>query len=111
MADAEPVAPGEVLVGRRDRLGVGALEQVEGVTEAADRQEQAAVLGVLLEDLEAQQAGIEVLRFLEITHRDEDVTQALQLDHCSLSRGGKTAPASIHASPAVARALSISPGG
>ena len=39
------------------------------------------MVGILLENLEAQQAGVEVLRLFEITHRDEHVTQALQLDH------------------------------
>ena len=60
MPDAEPVPAGEILHPTQRRRRVGALEQVERVAETADGQKEAAVLGVLLEDLEAQDARVKV---------------------------------------------------
>ena len=89
MPDAEPVPAGEFGIRRSDSLRVRALEEVERVAETADGQKETTMLGVLLEDLEAQDARVKILGLFEITHRDEDVAEALQLDHFrSLVREG-----------------------
>ena len=54
--DTQRIRAGGLGVGRGQRLGIGALEEVERVAVPADRQEDAAMLGVLLEELEAQDA-------------------------------------------------------
>src|SRR5262249_26494586 len=71
------------LRGRRG-VRVGALEQVERVALAADGQEHAAMLGVLLEHLEAKNTGIEVLGAFEVADRKKNMAEALQLDHDDL---------------------------
>ena len=99
MPDAEAAPGSEICIRRSDSVRVRALEQVERVAETADGKKEAAVLGVLLEDLEAQDARVKILGLFEVTHRDEDVAQALQFDHFrSLVREGSR-PVSIHASP------------
>src|SRR5262249_24775449 len=79
--NTEPVHARRVTLGIAGRRWIGTLEQVERVAEAAQRHEHTAVVGILLEQLEAEDAGIEVLRPLDVAHRDRDMAQALQLDH------------------------------
>src|SRR5882672_11019560 len=99
MPDAEAVPAGEICIRRSDSVQVRALEQVERVAETAEGKKEAAVLRVLLENLEAQDARVKVLGPFEITHRDEDVTQALQFDHFRSLVREDSRPVSIHASP------------
>jgi hypothetical protein len=39
------------------------------------------MLGILLEQPKPQDAGVEILRFLKVTDGDENMAEALQLDH------------------------------
>src|SRR5262249_11132327 len=56
-------------------------EEVERMRVAGQGHEQAAVLRVLLHDLEAEDRGVELPRALEIAHAEEYVTDSLELDH------------------------------
>lgn len=88
-------------LGRLGRLAGGELEEREVVVLAAEAEEDRTVLQVLVGELEAEHARVEVLGFLGIANLQHDVAKLAGLNHrcapelkgaCACSGG--TAPSS-----------------
>lgn len=69
-------------LGRLGRLAGGELEEREVVVLAAEAEEDRTVLQVLVGELEAEHARVEVLGFLGIANLQHDVAKLAGLNHC-----------------------------
>ena len=78
-----PEAPqaGRLLLRRLEVLG---LEEIDAMALALERHERAAVRRIFLQDVEAEDFGIELLGPFEIEHPHEDVAELLQSHHHGL---------------------------
>src|SRR6185295_4453588 len=77
----------------RNRLGLGRLagvragKEIERVAVLAEREKHAAVLRILLEQFESEDLRVERLGFLDVANVEQDVADALELDHGASSLG------------------------